>query len=98
MKPSRCTTVFYCAGNFLDVQLFLVFLTTAREEGVPRGRSEIKSVNPAAGFYIYSMDWKVLDVVITGIILLAGVFVVMLGCMGVISFIGEEEEEDKKNN
>ena len=44
------------------------------------------------------MDWKVLDVVITGIILLAGVFVVMLGCMGVISFIGEEEEEDKKNN
>jgi len=77
---------------------FSFFLTTAREEGVPRGRSEIKSVNPAAGFYIYYMDWKVLDVVITGVILLAGVFVVMLGCMGVISFIGEKEKEDKKNN
>ena len=73
-------------------------MTTAREEGVPRGRSEIKYVNPTAGFYIYFMDWKVLDVVITGVILLAGVFVAMLGCMGVISFIGEKEEEDKKNN
>ena len=87
------------------VQLFLFFLTTAREEGVPRGRSEINSVKRRAFRYTCLMELAdVLDFFGAVLILFGSTAVMMLCCLGIITMVPRAEEksrerkEKEKNN